>query len=676
MSGIEPDVSMGGEPWWGPSHKDDRHRAAIAWTVAVRQRQERWRKRDLLHACLYGNMEILGFGPSNYWRMGADEGALTLNIVKPKADTWVSMICRSKPEPMFLPSPQGAVPGEKWTLKRKCQGMERFCHGQLEREKFHTLIAPLAVLDVAIFDFGIAKVSITGVDDMTADWRRADVCCERAYTQQLVWNDAEAMAGNIRTIAQRMPIDRWVLAEKFPKYKKQIMDCPKGFQPDEGGTSEEDSNVLCVTEIWHLPSLESTPDAKEWDGSKDGRHALCIENCTLYDLPYEENTFPFRRLTQMPVPWGIRGQSIVHQLRPIQVNINQLAQDFTEVAFTIARGKWLVPRQAGIDKGHLDDANGILEYDAPHTPTAWAPPTIPADIWSLFQFQFQLADDIVGISNGRSSGTVPTNLKSGEAIRQANDSQDGRFLISSNIFEDWCMQLNELRVDKARIIAKHRPDYASRYIDKQKGYSIMVAFKDVDLPRDRYTVDCYASSALANTPGARYDQLKEMRDSGDLSREQFMEQLDWPDLAGEVKTLNAPTNLARMLIERFLTAEDPSAEGVYMQPEPRWPLQILYREFLFAAAEAIEDEVPDANRELLERFMSALEAAAVKQGLQLPGMPAPNAGAMNTAAPLGVPGGTPMPMGAPPGAMPPPMGGPPGMPPGAPPVAPAPPVAA
>ena len=130
------------------------------------------------------------------------------------------------------------------------------------------------------------------------------------------------------------------------------------------------------------------------------------------------------------------------------------------------------------------------------------------------------------------------------------------------------------------------------------------------------------------------------------------------------------TNLARMLIERFLTAEDPSAEGVYMQPEPRWPLQILYREFLFAAAEAIEDEVPDANRELLERFMSALEAAAVKQGLQLPGMPAPNAGAMNTAAPLGVPGGTPMPMGAPPGAMPPPMGGPPGMPPGAPPMAP------
>jgi hypothetical protein len=673
MSDGLPDAGGRGdtEPWWGDGHKSDRHRAAIAWTVAVRARQERWRKRDLLHACLYGNMEILGFGPSNYWRFGADDGRLTYNIIKPKADTWVSMICRSKPEPMFLPSPQGSVPGEKWTLKRKCQGMERFCHGQLEREKFHTAIAPLAVLDVGIFDFGIAKVSISGVDDQAEDWRRADVCVERAYTQQMVWNDAEALSGNIRTIAQRMPIDRYTLAAKFPKLKAKILDCPKGFQADEGGTSEEDGDVICVTEIWHLPSLEGTPDSKEWDGSDDGRHSLCIDNCTLFDLPYNENTFPFRRLTQMPVPWGIRGQSIAHQLRPVQVMINQLALDFQDAAATLARGKWLIPNQSGIDKGHVDDQVGSqLWYDAPYKPEAWCPPTIPPDIWQLFQFQFSMADDIIGISNGRSSGTVPTNLKSGEAIRQANDSQDGRFLISSGIFEDWCMQLNELRVDKARIIAKHRPDYASRYIDKAKAYSIIVPFKDVDLPRARYTIDCYAASALANTPGARYDQLKEMRDAGDLSRETYLKLLDWPDLAGEMKQLNAPMNLADMLIERFLTADDPSDPAVFLQPEPRWPLQILYREFLFAAAEAVEDEVPDANRELLERFMTALEQQATKIGVQLPGMPPPNMGAMNTAAPLGVAGGTPAPMMSPGGAGPAPPGmAPPGgaLPPGAPP---------
>jgi hypothetical protein len=220
MSGLTPGEGRdSGGVWWAPEWKSQRHRKVLDWALAIRNRQERWRKRDLLHACLYGNMEILGFGPSNFWKFGNDDGRLTCNIVKPKVDTWVSMICRSKPEAMFLPNADGAIAAERWTLKRRCKQFERFANGKLEEAKFHEEIAPLAVLDVGIFDYGLSKVSISGVDDQAQDWKNADVCFERAYPHQIIVNDAEAMNGNPRTLAQRMPIDRYVLAAKFPKKK-------------------------------------------------------------------------------------------------------------------------------------------------------------------------------------------------------------------------------------------------------------------------------------------------------------------------------------------------------------------------------------------------------------------------------------------------------------------------
>jgi hypothetical protein len=666
MSGLIPgEGHVAGEPWWSPAWASERHRHVIDWVVAIRNRQERWRKRDLLHACLYGNMEILGFGPSNFWKVGQDDGRLSCNIVKPKVDTWVSLICRSKPEAMFLPNEDGAVAAERWTLKRRCKQFERFANGKLEEMKFHEDVAPLMVLDVGIFDYGLCKVSISGVDDQTADWRHADVAIERAYPHQIVINDAEAMNGSPRTMAQRQPIDRYVLAAKFPSQRAQILDCPKGFQADESGTNEEDSDVLCVTEIWHLPSKASTDDDK-WNGSDDGRHCLVIENASLIDEPYECDRFPFSRLTQMPIPMGIRGQSIVHQIRPVQVSLNQLLLDFQDAAHTMARPKWLSPRQGSIEKAHFDDqVASIIEYDAPYKPEAWCPPTLPGDVYQLMKDHWEWADNIIGISGGRSGGTVPTNLKSGKAIDEANDTQDGRFLISSRLFEACCMDVVDLMISKGRVVAKHRKDYASRYIDSKKSMSIVVPFKDVaSLKREQYTLDCYPASALANTPGRRFDQLAQMKADGDIARETYLKLLDWPDLAGELKQLNAPLDLADMLIERYLNADDPDDPEVWLSPEPRWPIQTLYQRFLFATVDAQTDGCPDKNLALMERFMSALEDAATKQGLQLPGMPAPNMGAANTAAPLGVPGGTPMPMGAPPGMPPPPGAGPP-MPPGA-----------
>ena len=96
---------------------------------AIRRRQVAHRRRDLLHASLYGNTPMLGFSPSSHTRVVDDEyDQLVLNLIKPKVDTWVSMICRSRPEPMFLPT--GADPTEMVVACAKASGARASSDGR------------------------------------------------------------------------------------------------------------------------------------------------------------------------------------------------------------------------------------------------------------------------------------------------------------------------------------------------------------------------------------------------------------------------------------------------------------------------------------------------------------------------------------------------------------------
>lgn len=637
--------------WWSPEFKDERHKRILNVVRAIRRRQVHWHRRDLLHACLYGNMPILGFGPSSHASVNdVGDDRLQFNLIKPKCDTWVSMMCRSRPEPMFLPT--GADPAEAWTLRKRAKGLERWADGLLESAKFHDTIAPLAVLEVAIFDFGVAKVMIDGVDDAKDDWSEAEVCIEHAHSWQMVIDDLEALAGKPRSLHQRQWVDRFVLIERFPKMKDAILTCPQRVaEEDEWGEwgMNESCDQILVTESWHLPSGKR---------AKDGRRAMVIETATLLDEEYTDDRFPFAFLRQMPAPWGVRGIPITAQLRPLQLYLNTRLEDAQDSQGIFSRPKWLSPRQGNIEKAHMDDDIGtIIEYDAPYKPEAYVPTGLnPSDVNFIFQVE-EYADKLIGISAMKSGGLVPTQLKSGKAIEETNDTQDGRFLVSSRLFETWCMELVELAIDKARTIAKHRKDYATRY--SHGTYVQMVPFKDVDMKRDQYMLKCYPASALANTPGARYDQLQDMFDRGLIDMPTFRHLLGFPDLEGEMRLLNAPYELADKLIERYLDADDPDDPDVYMAPEPSWPLQVLYERFLYAAVHAVEDGCPDANIALLRRFSSQVEDQAKKIGLQLPGMAAPGmAAGANLAAPT--PGGPP-PM-APPGAAMPPGGPPSGAP--------------
>lgn len=627
MDVVTPNTKNDGRWWMKDATKGERHRRVIDWVKLVRSRQEHWRKRDLLHAHLYGNLPILGFGPNSYSKIEPDDGRLTMNLVKAKSDTYASLICRSEVRPLFLTN--GASGTEAWSLRRRAKGLQRWTDGKMYESRFYDEVDPLCVLETCIFDYGIDKVSIQGVRG--DNWKDADVCIERAYHWEMVIDDAEALSGKPRNLAQRRWIDRWVAAETWPAAKAEILDCPKSFEEWEWGYDDTSDQIL-VTEAWHLPSDDGRGDAK------DGRHVICIENADLLDEPYDQGRFPFAFLRQTPAPWGIRGMPIAAQLRPVQIAINQMLLDIQDNMAMFARGKWVIPRRANVEQAAVDDdIASMMLYDGAEPPKVYFPQSFPPDAMEFLNWCWEKADEIIGISSYASAGIVPSNLKSGKAQEVALDTRDGRFLVSSNLHDAWVLDTIDLAIDRARVVAKHRPEYASRY--QAKRYVEIVKFSDVDMKRDEFDLDCEKSSALATSPGAKYQQLQDMFDRGLIDMPTFRQKLDFPDIDSLLRELNSPHELADKLIERFLDAEDPDDPNIYMAPAPDWPLQVLFTKFLYAVANASIDEVPAGNLDLLRRFKAQVEDTAKKAGLPLIGMAAPGEAPTNNTMPAAGPGG-------------------------------------
>jgi hypothetical protein len=580
-----PTVASNDARWWLPEYKTDRFTRILAVVARIRARQVHWRKRDLLHAHLYRNLPILGFGPHQYGLLEPDDGRLTMNLVKAKVDTYVSMICRSKPKPMFLTSE-----GE-WSMKQRAKGLDRWCEGKFYELDFYDAVHPLVVLDTGVFDFGVTKTFIDGARG--DDWSEADVCIERAFPWEIVVDDTEALSGAPRNIYHRKWMDRGVLEWMYPAKRSQIADSPRDYDNDDWGRDDTSDQVL-VTEAYHLPS---------GTGNKDGRRCVVIGSATLLDEPWEYDRFPFAFLQRSPPPHGIRGTSIAQELRPLQIAINQAMIDMQDSLSMFSRPKWMVNRNARVEQAHIDDDIGtIIEFDGPMPPQAYVPGAVSPDLVQYVNGLWERADELIGISAFRSAGIVPNTLHSGKAIELHNDVQDGRFLVASRQSERHVLRVTDHMIDLARIISERNPKYTARF--QRKTYVQMVQFRDVDMKRDEYVMKVYPTSALAQTPSARLDQLQDMLDRGIIDLDAFRQLLDFPDLEGETSRLNSGRELAEKLIERYLDAEDTEAEGLYLAPEPSWPLAVMRSMMQMASVKAELEGAPEANVALMRRFVA------------------------------------------------------------------------
>lgn len=615
MSQATVEATERGDSRWWMKEGDEKARCIQQTERRIRATQEGRRQQDLLHASLYGNVELMGFGVSSYARTMARTGTqLSLNVVKNMTGAVVSRIAaKSKPKPSFL------TEGGDWALRRRAKKLEKACDGTLYKAGFYKKM-PIMFRDCAVFGTGIAKVY--------ADHDRKQVCIDRILGSELTIDEGEALYGDesVRTMYQRKYYDRQVLIERFPKSKADLTK--------DTGTGDDDihevgwdatCDQVLVTEAWHLPS---GPNAK------DGKWAIVANGVILDEDEWTRSRFPFAPLRWDAPMVGWFADGLASELCGIQLELNDLLEELQEVHHTI-KGKWLIEMMSQVNEQHInDEQDAILRYRMTKPEyVAWvaASPDVYQHLWNLYQKAYEIA----GISQLAAQSAKPAGLNSGVAQREYADQQSERFLNLFNTLEEFVLDVTRLSIDSMRELAK---EGGFKVKATSGNFLETIDFRENDIEDNAYELKIFPTSMLPSTPAGRKEFVSDMSKAGILDPDELLELFDMPDTEKFSKRRNATRHLTEQMLEEMIET------GEFMSPEPLMHLQTALKVAIASYLEYRFEKVPDDKLDLVRRWMVQVrflmkQAAAAAAAAAAPPPAAPQMAPANDVAP-------PMPMAA------------------------------
>lgn len=599
--------------WWLDG--DRKHEAIWDIVTRIRRQQEYRRLNDLLHASLYGNAPLIGFGPNTYGRPTAGAHVrLSLNVVKNCTAAVVSKIAaKNKVKPTFLTSDGDA------SLQRKARGLEKFVAGAFYKTKFYRKQVPV-FRDGCIFGDGFLKIYPNA--------KLTDLVADRVPEWEVHVDDAEGYYGEPRCLYHRKYYDKTVAKTIFPEAADDI-ERAQGDPEEIQGSPDVLSEYIPIIEAYHLPSEP---------GADDGRVTWCIQNVTLRDEAWTWDRFPFAHFRWAEDPAGFFGTGLAYELAGIQAEVNDLLQYIQEAHRTI-RGFWAVERNSRVIDTHInDDLMKIIRF-AGQAPTYIAPTAINPEIYQHLWNLYAKAYEICGISQLSAASQKPAGLNSGAALRAYEDTQTERFLEVGTRLEEFTLDAAELVLEGGREIARSKGSF--KVNAREKDFIEEVDLAKVDMDRDAYELQVFPTSMLPSTPAGRIAFTQDMINSKMMSPEDGFDLIGFPDTDKYAARVRAP----RELLERNIAAILERGEEV--GPEPLDDHKLAIKEIPRALAQARNRGVEESRLETLRRYI-VLSVRLDRLGLDAIAPP--------EAPPAPPPGGAPP--GAPPGPMPPPGGAP------------------
>lgn len=604
--------------WWVVKDGEERrpHEDVLRLVRSIRQNQEYRKLQDLLHASLYGNLPLQGFGLGAMGQARPlSQSRLSLNVIRNVVGAVTSKIAaKNKPKPTFL-TEEG-----NYDLRDQAEKLEKFVGGVFYESGVYSALTK-CFRDACVYGTGCLKV-------YECEGR---VAVDRVIPWELVVDDFEALYGEPRSLYQRKYVDKLVLRAMYVEDEEKDMllaaaiDAAKGDPEDAEFAYQTTAEQVLVTEAWHLAE---TKNGK-------GRHCIVIDGATLLDEEWE-GPFPFAFLRWSEPVAGFFGVGLAEELRGIQAEINKLLIQIQRGHHLIA-GHYLVEAGSKVSSGQINnDLAAIVKYSgvAPQylTPQIIAP-EVYSHLWQLYAKAFEIS----GISQLNATGQKPAGLNSGAAQRAYQDIQTERFLEVGQYYEEFV-------VEAARLVVRCAKKIGGSYRVRALGKSDLttIDWSDIDIDEDQYVIRVYPTSLIPTTPAGKLAWAQDMINSGVLPPEDVLDVVDFPDVEAYAKRRNA----ARRLIERNVSHM--LKTGEFISPEPFDDHKLALRLVNEAYHEARLNGVPEEKLELLRRYMA--DTADLSKPPEPPPLPAP--APMPAPPPMGPP---PLPGPAPAPPMPPPM---------------------
>lgn len=579
--------------------------------------------QNVLHSKLYTNREPLTFE----WQsdIHARFKPINSNIengIQSVVDTLEARIGTSRPKASIIS--RGATFGGYMQARR----LDRFLWSEFVHHDIHPKMKRV-FRDGCIYGTGFLKLDID----------RGEIYAERVHPDEIVVDQRECISCDVpTTLYHRKLVSRlWLLETyggKSEHIREKINDAQgKGFTYTQYRSPAED--LIVVIEAWKLPTRK---------GAGDGRHTICIENCTLVDQRYTRDKFPFVWFKWAEPDGGFYGRSLVadlvgYQLRQNELNrVQSLGMDLMSVPRIFAdNGTRLSVEQ-------LDNSVAKVIRHTGERPEAIT--------WNAFGPEFYQERDrnignmfrFAGISELSSQSKLPTQARmdSSEAFREFSAIEDSRFNGKTQALEDAYKEVAEHLIELNKILnvkgTKVERVFHTRYMVDE------IEWKDVDMERDRFVLEIGASSILNMSPAARKDTLREWFEAGLISPEEYKANSGNPDLERLSDQMAACYDYINWQAEQMMRGK----QGI--NPDPLMNLPKGFNTMLDYYQQLMcLDDCPDTvidmfvawlenAKELMSPEPSEAEKMAAAQGLAAPGIMDPTMGAMGAGMPVQDPG--------------------------------------
>lgn len=583
--------------WW-KSKKSDIAQSVAAIINTLSTFDSGRQTQFQISARLFGNVNLMGLNGLSFTKASAVTSAtkdrVTYNVIQSCIDTVTSKMSKNRPKPLFLTS------GGDYKQQRRAKKLDKFMEGVFYENQVYQL-GPEIFRDAAVFGTGIVHVFA----------ENGRIRYERVIASELYSDTVESFYGKPRQLHRVKNIDRSVLIDMFPEYKKEIEVAPSA-SAELTGTYQNIADLVTVAESWHLPS---GPDAK------DGIHCITISNKDLLIEDYTKDFFPFVFLHWSKRLYGMWGQGLAEQLQAIQLEINKILWVIQRSFHLHGTYRVWIKTGSKLPKEHINnDIGAVITSD--EKPEYLSSSFVPQEYFSHLQTLKNQAFEQAGISQLSAAAKKPSGLDSGRALREFNDIESERFMQIGQAYQQMFIDLAKISVSIAKDIYSDDKTFEVKVPGKRFIESIQ--WKEVDMEDDEFTLKMFPVSSLPNDPAGRLQTIQEYMQAGFLSPRQGRRLLDFPDLEQEENLMTAQEDYLHMILEKIVD------NGEYTVPEPLDNLDLANELALEYYSQGKNLGLEEDKLELLRRFMDQI---GILKGKMMPPPMAPQPMANPTATP-------------------------------------------
>jgi hypothetical protein len=567
------------DQWWTLEDKDV-YEGVFAAINAIEKQQSQRMEQNLRFERLYANKEIVSLKAGNHYRIGDPktflDARMTYNVTKSCVDAACAKISKEKPRPLFL------TENGKWALQQRAKRLSQFVQGTFSMMGTGTG-ENKSLYGIGRQCFKDAGKFGTGATHFFSPKNIGQVKAERAFIDEILIDEIEATYGNPRTIHRKRQVYRDVLLKLYPKYARYIeeVDVTEAqVKIDNFG-----ADMIDVVESWHLPSVE---------GASDGRHAICIKNCTLDVEVYEEDYFPFLFQRWCMPTLGFYGSGIIEEVIGIQLEINKILRTMRIAQHLCAVPQVWLEYQSKTVSSKVDNTIGGLKYYTGKPPLFLIPNAMNKEMYDHLERLYQKAYELTGISQISASGKTPAGLDAAVAIREVKETENERFALQQEMYEDYFMDATRLIIKMCRKLTKEGKEPVVQFKDGNSMKNIK--FSEVDIDEKNISVRAYPTNFLPSTPAGKLQDVTELVKSGFYTQEEALELLDYPDLKKINNLKTSSRDDVLKVIEKIIESEQ------YQPPEPYMNLELAKNLSQSYYLRCRCDGAPEKVLELLRQF--------------------------------------------------------------------------